>query len=323
MITEKFSRLHKLELAPLCTPVEKMERLSASIKGAPSLFIKRDDFIGQLVWGNKLRKLEYTFARAIEVGADTVITCGGVQSNHARTTAQIAKRLGLECVLVLNGDKPANSNGNYRVVDLMKTKVIFIKGREERAAAMNEVAENTRRSGRHPFIIPLGASDVTGVPGFAAAMGELEEQMKTMSTFFTHIYHSTSSGGTQAGLEAGKRIYARDIVIRGISADDPADAIAVKVSSLVNDFFTSLDEGIRIGPEDVNVFDEYTGPGYGIPSAMSERAASLFLEHEGILLDDTYTAKAAAALIDHCERGYFRETDKVLFWHTGGIIAKL
>ena len=106
MISDDFLMIPRLNLAPLRSPVEKMERLSAAIKGAPNLYIKRDDFIGQLVWGNKLRKLEYTFAHALSLGCDMVITCGGIQSNHARTTAQIAKRLGLECILVLNGSEP-------------------------------------------------------------------------------------------------------------------------------------------------------------------------------------------------------------------------
>ena len=115
MYTRRFYEIPRISLAPLDTPVETMQRLSAALPGSPRLFIKRDDFIGPLVWGNKLRKLEYSFAKAREIGADTIITCGAVQSNHARTTAMVAKRLGLKCILILNGEEPAVPTRNYKI----------------------------------------------------------------------------------------------------------------------------------------------------------------------------------------------------------------
>jgi D-cysteine desulfhydrase len=321
MLSEKFSRISRLNLAPLFTPIEKMERLSKAVKGAPSLFIKRDDFIGQLVWGNKLRKLEYTLARAQEIGADTLITCGAVQSNHARTTAQVAKRMNFDCILVLNGTEPETATGNYRVVKLMNTKVHFVNSREERETEMKNIAEELKKNGKRPFIIPLGASDEYGVAGFANAIGELSEQSEKMSTNFTHIYHSTSSGGTQGGLEAGKRIFGiNNLKVIGISADDSPDTVAGKVMNCANSLLEKLGATKLIERKDITVISDFVGEGYGIPNPLSDRARKLYLEHEGILLDDTYTAKAAAGLISHCESGLFKQTDKVLFWHTGGLI---
>jgi 1-aminocyclopropane-1-carboxylate deaminase/D-cysteine desulfhydrase-like pyridoxal-dependent ACC family enzyme len=321
MVRENFLAISKIPLAPLNTPVEKIERLSAAIDGAPNLFIKRDDFIGQLVWGNKLRKLEYTFARALSEGADTVITCGAVQSNHARTTAQVAKRLGLDCVLVLNGREPEIPTANYRIVRLMDVTVRLVGSREERDPEMKRIAEELKLSGKNPCIIPLGASDETGAAGFAAAVMELSEQSSKMSTFFTHIYHSTSSGGTQGGLEAGKRIFGmEEIEITGISADDSPSVISSKVMACANPLLEKIGYPGHINADDINVESGFTGPGYGIPSPESDEARQLFLSHEGILLDDTYTAKAAAGLIAHCRAGKFSRKDNVLFWHTGGII---
>jgi L-cysteate sulfo-lyase len=321
MIIDNFLKIPKLSLAPLNTPVEKMERLAGVISGAPHLFIKRDDFIGQLVWGNKLRKLEYTIAHAISLGADTLITCGAVQSNHARTTAQVAKRLGLNCYLVLNGTEPEVPSGNYRVVKLMNIKVHIVPSREDREPEMIRIYENLSGKGKKPFIIPLGASDMYGVPGFVNAFLELMKQEKEMSKIITHIYLPTSSGGTQGGLEAGKRIVNRkDIRITGISADDSPDEIAGKVLACANPVLKIVGAKDLIQKEDLTIYSNFVGEGYGIPTTGSENAKRLFLENEGILLDDTYTSKAAAGLIDHCESGMFKKTDNVLFWHTGGLI---
>jgi 1-aminocyclopropane-1-carboxylate deaminase/D-cysteine desulfhydrase-like pyridoxal-dependent ACC family enzyme len=321
MLIDNFLKIPRLTLAPLDTPVEKMDRLAGVIKGAPGLFIKRDDFIGQLVWGNKLRKLEYTIARALSAGADTLITCGAVQSNHARTTAQVAKRLGLDCYLVLNGTEPDIPAGNYRIVKLMNIKVRLVSSKEDREPEMNRLAEELSGNGKKPFIIPLGASDSNGVPGFVNAFLELMKQQKEMSNIFTHIYLATSSGGTQGGLEAGLRIVEKkNITITGISADDKPDAIAARIIASSNPVLEKLGCRELIQKEELTICSDFVGDGYGIPTPLSERAKRLFLENEGVLLDDTYTSKAAAGLIAHCESGMFKRTDNILFWHTGGLI---
>jgi len=320
MYTRRFYEIPRLLLAPLDTPVESMQRLSAALPGAPKLFIKRDDFIGSLVWGNKLRKLEYSFAKAKDLGADTIITCGAVQSNHARTTAMVAKRLGLRCILILNGEEPEVLTKNYRISRLMEVEIRLVASRTDREPAMVKAAEEVRAGGGTPFIIPLGASDANGTPGFVHAMFELRSQQENLGLRFNHIVVSTSSGGTQGGMEAGKRIAGmHNIGITGISADDTPDEIAARVLSAANPIlvFTGLPPLLR---EDIHVDNRFTGPGYGIPSAESDRAAELFLKHEGILLDSTYTGKAAAGLLGLIEEGRFGKNENVLFWHTGGLV---
>lgn len=320
MYTRRFNQIPRLHLAPLDTPIEKMDRLEKAINRSPSLFIKRDDFIGPLVWGNKLRKLEYSFAKARQEGADTVITCGAVQSNHARTTAMVARRLGIRCILVLNGEEPETPRANYLISKMMGVEIRLVANKEDRHPVMSEVADEVRSKGANPFIIPLGASDSNGTPGFVNAMYELKSQQENLGIRFSHIVVSTSSGGTQGGLEAGKRIAGmHDIMITGISADDTPEEIKQKALKAANPIleYTGLKPLLA---EEMTVDDRFTGPGYGIPSPESKRAAELFLRHEGILLDQTYTGKAAAGLIGLTEEGYFDKKDIVLFWHTGGLV---
>ncbi|MDX9930203.1 MAG: D-cysteine desulfhydrase family protein [Bacteroidales bacterium] len=320
MYTRRFYEIPRLSLAPLETPVEPMERLAAALPGSPGLHIKRDDFIGPLVWGNKLRKLEYVLARATQEGADTIITCGAVQSNHARTTAMVAGRLGLKCILVLNGEEPSVPERNYRISKMMGATIKLVPERKDREPGMIEAAEEVKSKGGVPFLVPLGASDANGTPGFVQAMFELKSQQEKLGFRFSHIVVSTSSGGTQGGLEAGKRIAGlHDIKIIGISADDSSSEIGEKVMAASNPILDFI--GIpHLMMEDLTIDDRFTGPGYGIPSPESERAFDLFLRHEGILLDPTYTGKAAAGLIALIEEGRFTKSDRVLFWHTGGLV---
>ncbi len=320
METKKFNEITRIPLAPLNTPVEPLERLTASIKGAPNLFIKRDDFIGPLVWGNKLRKLEYSFGAAKEAGADVVITCGAVQSNHARTTSMVARRLGIESLLVLNGVEPETARANYLISKMMASKILIVPDKDDRQPAMEEAAKEYRGSGRNPFIIPLGASDMYGTPGFVRAMIELRQQQESAGIRFSHIVVSSSSGGTQGGMEAGKRIAVmQDIDIIGISADESCSGLCKNVVRAANPILqmTGFD---TINDSDLFVDDRFTGSEYGKPTAESEKAAELFLTHEGILLDHTYTAKAAAGMLKLIEEGRFSERDNVLFWHTGGLL---
>jgi 1-aminocyclopropane-1-carboxylate deaminase/D-cysteine desulfhydrase-like pyridoxal-dependent ACC family enzyme len=311
----------RLRLTDLPTPVEECRRIVRAVPGLPTLFIKRDDRLGSLCGGNKLRKLEYTMADAVEHDATAVVTIGGVQSNMARITAEVARRLDLRCELVLSGEPPKTAAGNFLVSELLGIPVHHVAKREEREPRMEEVARDLERKGERVYRIPLGASDPVGSAGFAHAVEELRLQEERLGAPFDSLFVSTSSGGTQAGLEAGKRIAGREsLKIVGVSADNPARQIREVVVRVADAILERVGSPVRVDPAEVRVDDTFFGEGYGIPTEASEQARKVFAEREGILLDPVYTAKAAAALLEYARRGFFAPTDRVLFWHTGGLL---
>lgn len=321
---KNLDEISRLSLSNLNTPIEKCDRLASLFPEGPELYIKRDDFIGSLVWGNKLRKLEFSLADAINKGADTIITCGGVQSNHSRITAQLSKRLGLDCVLVQNGEPEEIPTGNHKINRLLDIKIHYVKTAGERDAKMQEVADQLSLNGYHPYIIPLGASNEIGCLGFVEAVRELKEQQEKMGIEFDAVVHSSSSGGTQAGLELGKRIFGlENLKVIGISSDTPVEGLKNNILSCTGPAIRKLGAKFNITGEELHVDASYIGPGYGLASPESLEAEDLFIRYEGILLDTTYTAKAAAGLIDYIRKGKFVKGRKILFWHTGGVLSKM
>ena len=316
-----FQSIPRLSVAPLNTPIQRLRRIEEVIPELPELYIKRDDYIGPLVWGNKLRKLEFVFADAKKKGADTLITCGGIQSNHARTTAQSGKSMGFETILVLNGIRPLRATGNLLIDYKVGAEVVFVETRDDRRVMMETIAKQKTAQGKRVYQIPLGASDPVGTLGFIGAMEELYHQQKAMGIEFDYLFHPSSSGGTQAGLEVGKRLFGMKTEIIGISADDPSEEIRATISRIANPVIDRLEMNLGIHADDLKVDDHYIGQGYGIPSEGSLEAEKIFGEREGILLDHFYTAKAASALIAYARKGMFKPTDKVLLWHTGGTIS--
>jgi L-cysteate sulfo-lyase len=319
---EEFVNLKRLRLANLSTPIERADRLRKLIPGAPQIYIKRDDLSGYFGGGNKLRKLEYVMADALSKGATTVLTTGSITSNLARTTAAVSRRLGLKCVLVLNGGDPKSARANSRVNELLNVTVHSVTSREERDQKMNELAAALKSSGEIVYKIPLGASNDVGSFGMVAAMEELSVQQLELGKQFDAIVLASSSGGTQAGLEVAKRLFGYDrLRILGISADDPAASIKEAALKAIVPMLRKLNLSPNVTPNDLFVDDSFIGPGYGINTDESREAMKIFAEAEGILLDPVYTSKAAAGLIAYCRGHVFNETDRVLFWHTGGVMT--
>ena len=294
------------------TPVQEMWRLRAAIGGGPRLLVKRDDAIPFGFGGNKVRKLEYVLADALAAEADVVVTVGGLQSNHARATAAAAAKLGLGCVLILNGAPPDRLTGNTLLDRLLGAQLEFIPSRAERAAASEAVVDRLRREGRRPFFIPLGASTSVGALGFVSAVGELVAQGVIPDV----IVHAGSSGGTQAGLLAGIARHGLATHVIAVSADDPADGVAATVRRIVRGI-----EGLASFDAPIEVDDTRVGEGYGIPTAASRAAQELAARAEALFVDHTYTAKALGALIDYVRSGRFTSDQTVLFWHTGGQVG--
>jgi 1-aminocyclopropane-1-carboxylate deaminase/D-cysteine desulfhydrase-like pyridoxal-dependent ACC family enzyme len=244
-----------------------------------------------------------------------------VQSNHARITAQSARRLGFDVILVLNGDKPEKPSANFLINSKLGIDIHYVSSREERSTKMAELAGKLESQGEKVYEIPLGASDEIGSLGFVHAFEELCAQEKKQGFEFDYLLHSSSSGGTQAGLEIGKRLFERKrLKIIGISSDNSTEEIRSAVMDAAGPILSRLEMDLVLDPEEISVDTNYIGPGYAIPSELSLEADFLFSKWEGLLLDPTYTAKAAAALIDYSRKGIFRKTDRVLFWHTGGLL---
>jgi L-cysteate sulfo-lyase len=309
-------RLHALPRLPLAiapTPVDDLSRLRAAVGGRAALLVKRDDAIAFGFGGNKIRKLQLVVAQALAEGADTLITCGGVQSNHARATAAVAARMGLGCVLVANGTRPARPAANALLDQLLGADVRYVGSREARAPAMEDAAGELRTKGRRPFVIPLGASTPLGAAAYAMAVTELLAQIAAPDL----IMLSTSSGGTQAGLIAGCRLHGLSTRIIGVSADDPSQAIAKEIERILAGLEALL--GVAGGTlrGRIEVDAGFVGEGYGIPTPQSTEAIALCASREALFLDPTYTAKGMAGLIAKARAGQLG-TGTVLFWHTGG-----
>ena len=317
--------LPAVPLAPYPTPVEELTRLRDVLGGGPRLFVKRDDTIGFAFGGNKVRKMRIVLAQAREAGADTLITTGGIQSNHCRVTAASAARHGLRCVIVANGTPPAKPTANALLDALFGAEVRYVARREDRAPTVDAVASELRQQGRRPFTVPLGASTPHGAAAFALAVGELAEQLKTDGAIPMPdvIVHSTSSGGTQAGLLAGCGIYGLPTRILGISADESSAALGADVRRILSGLERLL--GAKPGSlgsgETPHIDDGFVGEGYGIPTPASREALELLARTEAIVLDPTYTAKAMAGLIAYVRAARFSSRETVLFWHTGGQVG--
>jgi 1-aminocyclopropane-1-carboxylate deaminase/D-cysteine desulfhydrase-like pyridoxal-dependent ACC family enzyme len=294
------------------TPVEEMNRLRAELRATPRLLVKRDDAISFGFGGNKVRKLEYAVAQALANGADTLVTLGGLQSNHARATAAAAAKLGMRCVLIVNGAPQDRPTGNALLDRLLGAEIEYIGSRDERAAASERVMTRLRAEGRTPFFLPLGASTPVGAFGFVAAIGELVGQGVVPDV----IVHASSSGGTQAGLVAGCALYGLNTRVIGVSADDPAPSIQATVQRIIRGI-----DGLDAFDGEITVDDTRVGGGYGVPTDESRAAQELAARTEAMFVDHTYTAKAFGAMIDYLRQGKFDTDESVLFWHTGGQVG--
>lgn len=316
---DALSRIPSVALGDLPSPVEAMERLREALGGGPRLFVKRDDAIPFGFGGNKVRKLRLVAAQALAEGADTLVTTGGVQSNHCRATAAAAAKLGLRCVIVANGRPQPSPTANALLDELLGADVQYVAAREERAPRLREVCERLQAEGRRPCEIPLGASTPLGAAAFAQAVGELLAQMPAPDA----IVHSTSSGGTQAGLVAGVALHGKKTRVIGVSADDEADSITATVRAIVAGMGSLLNvDGDRLADAcSIEVHDGLVGEGYGVASDASREAQRLAARCEALFVDHTYTAKSLAGLIALVRAGRFRDDETVLYWHTGGQVG--
>lgn len=316
------ARFPRLRFAHLPTPLEPMTRLSGLL-GGPRLWIKRDDCTGLSTGGNKTRKLEFLMAEAIDQGADTIVTQGATQSNHARQTAAAAARLGLECHLLLEdrtgSDDPAYTlNGNVLLDRLHGATVSKRPGGADMQAEMERLAERLRQDGPRPYLIPGGGSNAVGALGYADAALELLYQAGAAGLNIAAVVHATGSAGTQAGLVTGLKALRSGIPVLGIGVNAPKEAQEEKVFALARQTADHLGLPGIVERADVVADCGYVGPGYGLPTPGMVEAIKLVARTEGILLDPVYSGKAMDGLIDHVRKGRFEKDSDVVFVHTGG-----
>lgn len=309
-------RLPRLHLAHLPTPIEELPRLSDAL-GGPRIWVKRDDQTGLAFGGNKARKLEFLMAEAQAEKARTVISAGALQSNHCRQTAAAAARLGLDCILILNGERPDHSSGNLLLDQLLGAEVRFIAHRNDRDRVLQETYSQCLAEGGRPYLVPYGGSSPTGALGYAFAVEEFMKQGVPIDW----IVFGTSSAGTHAGLLLGQRIFQFKGRILGISVDESEEWLKAKVSSLASAASEKFGNRIEFAAGDVLANSDYCKAGYGIITEAEREAVKLFARLEGLLLDPVYTGRAAAGMIDLIRKGFFQKNEAVLFWHSGGQTA--
>ena len=304
------------------TPIEFMPNFTKALNG-PNVYIKRDDLLEGAGGGNKTRKLEFLMADALAQGADTILTCGAVQSNHCRLTLSAAIKEGLKCQLILeervaHSYNPEASGNNYLFRLLGVEDIRVVPGGSDMMSELEKLADELRIKGRKPYIVPGGGSNIIGGLGYVACAQEILSQTFDMGLNIDHVVCASGSTGTHAGLLTGLKGENANIPLTGISVNRKKDVQTKAVYQLVQGLAKELEITSAITMEDVQVFDDYVGQGYSLPTASMVEAVQMVARTEAILLDPVYTGKAMAGLIDLSRKGYFKKGENVLFIHTGG-----
>jgi L-cysteate sulfo-lyase len=320
-----FAQFPRVFLGHLNTPLEPLDNLSEAL-GGPTIWMKRDDCTGMSTGGNKTRKLEFLYGEAVKQGADIVLTQGATQSNHARQTAAFAAKLGLDCHILLEDrtkktDDDYTRSGNVLLDKLHGASVEYHELTADMNAEMEKVADRMRAEGRNPYTIPGGGSNPTGALGYANCALELVSEFNDLDMQVDHIVHATGSAGTQAGLIAGLKAMNVNIPLLGIGVRAPKDKQEENVYKLACATAEKLGCPGVVKREDVVANCDYVGEGYGFPAESTIEAIKMLAELEGILMDPVYSGKGMAGLIDLIRKGHFKESDNIVFVHTGGSAA--
>jgi D-cysteine desulfhydrase family pyridoxal phosphate-dependent enzyme len=317
-----FEQFPRSRLAFLPTPLEPLARLSRHL-GGPEIWIKRDDQTGLATGGNKTRKLEFLLADALDKNADTLITTGGPQSNHARQTAAAAARAGLRAILALTGQAPAQINGNLLLDELLGAEVRWLGDVSwgDLPARVEEIAAGERQAGYQPYVIPLGGSSPVGALGYVMAMQELMEQCAAQHVEFDRIVIASSSAGTQSGLLVGAELFGFKGQITGISIGEPAEELHKRLRKLIPGLVSLLRVSAKVPSARIQVTDRYLGAGYAVVGDAEREAVRMMASLEAVLVGPVYTGRALAGMLDMIRRGEIAPAERVLFWHTGDTAA--
>ena len=326
---ERISRIPRTELGFFPTPLYRLDRLSEKL--GVNLYIKRDDFTGSnLFGGNKTRKLEFLIGKAAADGCDHVFTYGAVQSNHAMQTIWAASKNGIKPVVYLAAVVPIDENdikANLLLDRIFDAEIHIIQPEEgesfmeteERSFRIGqEHIDRLEAEGHKCMNIPVGGADETGSVGYISGMTEICSQAEDLGISFDYLYHSTGSGGTMAGLTAGKKLLGIDTEIHSISAMEQSPSYAKHWASLANGALALLGEDPLVDENDFIVDTGFYAPGYECPNEGTTNAIKLLAGTEGILVDPVYSGKAFYGMLNDIETGKIPQGSNVLFLHTGG-----
>ena len=320
----KLSGLPRVRLANLPTPLQELPNLTKTL-GGPRILVKRDDLTGLAFGGNKTRKLEYLMADALKHKADYIVTSAGFHSNWLTQAVAAACRLGMKVAIIKDGPRegydPGSYDGNHLLHFLMGAEIEVVRS-EKKRKAVEETMEELKAAGHRPYPLTAFGSTPPGVAGYMNAILELLSQAVEMGINIDYIVHTSGSGGTQAGLIIGAKALSTGIrVIGSTTGSSSKDQQIEKVSSLIDRSLEFLQLDLSIDEDDVTVYDQYAGKGYGFMTEGKAEAIKMVAETEGLLLDPVYTASSMACLIDLCREGFFKSDDVVVFLHTGGQAA--
>lgn len=314
-IQERLSAIAKIDLLHTATPLMKLNNISEYL--GREIYIKRDDMTPLAMGGNKLRKLEFIIADALQKKAKVLVTAGAIQSNHVRQTAAIAAMYGLECVALLenplqSGNSLFLNNGNKLLTDLFNTRCYFCEELTDPNMQMKALIESLGLE--NAYVVPVGGSNALGSLGYVSCALEIAQQ-KPQEIDFAAVIVASGSAGTHAGLAMGLQAVLPQTPVIGVTVSRTVEQQQPKVERLQHE----IGELLNIADfPNVLLWDQYFSPGYGAPNNKGQQAIELLAQKEGILLDPVYTGKAMAGLIDNILKETIEGSQPLLFIHTGG-----
>jgi len=310
----------RVKLARLPTPLVKLERLSKAING-PEIWLKRDDLTDTTASGNKLRKLEFSAAQALEEGATRLITAGGLQSNHCRATAVVARQLGIDCHLLLRGREPAEADGNLFLDQVLGTTISYLDQTafDSLERYVEELIEQYASKGEKAFFIPIGASDEIGLWGYIEASRELKDDFAANNISPEYIVSAAGSGGTLGGLIIGHELHELESKPVAFNVSNDADHFRDKITADSARWKVRYNQEPEVTPSMIDVIDGYVGPGYARAEPVIFDTIKWLAQLEGVILDPVYTGKAFHGMIQEIKTGRFQNSTCLVFLHTGGI----
>lgn len=315
----------KLHLGEYPTPLEPMNNLTKKY-GKGKLYIKRDDIAGPAFGGNKTRKLEYIMKEALDEGYTAMLTVGGPQTNHGKTTVAAAVKLGLKPILVLGGPAPEYLSGNLTLDAMMGADIVFAG--DDMPGAVQATIERYEAQGDKVYNLPGGGTAATGITGYIVAVKEIMEQIEEMGIHPKYVVCAVGSLGTYGGLNLGVRYYNAPFQILGVPVSPMPDegAWREKTAKFLNEMSEFYEMGIHIDPAELLINNgpadaPYSGQAYNQPDSLTRKYMFEMAREEGVILDPTYTGKAFRGFLDMVETGYIKADEDAIFLHTGGATA--